>query len=602
MARGMKKGMFPFQLTGFLLVLSAAGWFSGRWTGYGYLVMALAILFLVTRLWFWFKRGRHGAKSHISRQERKQERSDGTMSRYDHMVTFSRTRMRLKWARELQPHRDDLGMGTFKAWLRNPITETQGWATIMYEPVDNYASKLGVSNLGWKFLQHNAHVLRISGPRSGKSEGLNHRIIEHRGPVIATSTRAELVHVTRELRYRVGMTYVFNVGGVGNLPSDLRWSILAGCKDMRVAMRRARDLYGPIQQNTERGAWDVKAVNVLGPLLYLAAHLGYGIQAVEAWSSPGSMDESRKMFFEHIQPNLMRIKDTAARLSLGGLETFYATNDRTRTSITSSLTPVLAWIKDENMNDLGNAKVGSFDVVRQILDANATVYILGGGEEADPSAPLMRALVAEIVYQARREAERRPGGRLTPALLLALDEVPLTCPGPIDKWVADMGGRGIVLDMVAQARSQLDDLWGQAGRSIIMAGCHVVLYGSGINDRGTIEDFSLLAGTRTEMRNSYDANGKLTSKAETEVPVVDPGKATSLREGDYIFFCRGRIDIIKTPRAKKRRDYLNLQKAKRKAAKAGQKEPMPKPFSDRAYLGQDEAENWYAEEQQEARK
>lgn len=556
MSNTMRRGMIPWRRFVVGLLIGLAAWLGMAlvpWWATA-LEMSLAFLFVVASPVYWWKRGRHGARSFVNRHERKQRRSDGTMSRWDHMMHFSATAMRIRWAREMQPDRD-LGEGSLLALLRHPFAEVRCWIVVFKEPVIGYSRKLGYSNLGWKYLPNNAHNIRVMGPRSGKSQGLMHTAVDHDGPCVMTSTRTEIVRVTSVLRERFGPVHIFDCTGQY---APMKWSVLSGCKDIRTADRRARDLMGPIIPNTDKGNWDSKAIDVLGPLMFLAAHKGFGMQAVEEWMSVGSVEDGKRLYFEYVKPEIERLPDTSARLALGGLQAFFATNDRTRTSISSSARPVLSWLKDPKMNAMGNSRGVDFDVELMLLNSSATVYVLGEGDQGGAGA-LMRAFVAEIVHVARRVAERSPGGRLDPALLLALDEVPLTCPGPINKWVADMGGRGIVMDMVVQQRGQLDEIWGKEGATSIMGGCHVVMFGAGCNDADVAKDLTLLSGTRVEERPNMDASKKITGYTTVEVPVVDPGKITTLQVGESLFLCRGRLDVIRTPQVQRRRDYRRLK-------------------------------------------
>jgi type IV secretion system protein VirD4 len=568
MSKGMKNGLYPWrsQLIGAALLAAAylgAG-FAPWWVTA--IEVTLGLVLLVGRTIYWIKRGRFGAKAHVARFERKQERSEGAMSRWDHMKNFSKTAMRVRHARLLQPGREELEGFT-------------GWLRIFWEPVTAYAWNPGHSNYGQKWMPLNSHITRVSAARSGKSQGLMHRIINHVGPVVATSTRSEVYTDTAMIRADMGPIYLFNAGQVGNHVSNLKWSVLSGCRDMNTAQRRARDLVGPLIPGTDRANWDGKAIDVLGPMMYLAAHKGLNMRAVRKLFSTAESDIKR--VWGQIQTWLDEVPH--GQYARGGLELFFSTNDRTRTSITSSLGPALAWLDNEATAVLGDSIGVEFDVEYQLLDTNATLYMLGGKDRG--VEPLMRALIAEIVYQSAKAAERQPGGRLSPTLLMALDELPLTCPGPVDKWVLDMGGRGVVMDLVVQQRAGLDEIWGVNGRDIILGNCLAVLFGAGCNTRAVAEDFAVMSGTRTELRNSYDADNKLTGSSEVEVTVLDPGKLMALETGESVFFTRGRIDVIKTKRAEK------MSRVKR--AKARFRSALPGQLDAESQQAQDDFEREY---------
>jgi type IV secretion system protein VirD4 len=580
MSQGMKKGLFPVRSLGLGMVLVAVGWIGKEFhLVYGLLAIVIGILFATGRIWYWVARGRHGAKASIARSERKQERSGGVQSRWEHMRDFSATSMRLRWARSLQPGRDDLD-------------GLRGLIQIFCEPVDEYATCIGTSNYGKKYVPHNSVTVRIAGARSGKSVGLADRILRHPGPVVATSTRTDLVDMTAELRTDKGPIYIFNAGEIGNINSTLKWSVLSGCKDMTTAKRRASDLIGPIQEGTDAANWQRKAVAVLAPLMYAAAHANLRMRDVASWIAAGEME--RPQVWARIKKILLE-RTPDGHFAVNQLHQHFNTNDRTLTSVTNSMTEALAWLTNPATAALGDA-VGSeeFDIERNLIDLDGTIYILG--KRGPGVGALTGALIAEIMEVARVVASRREGGRLSPALLMALDELALTCPGPVHDWVLDMGGFGITGDFCVQQRASLDEIWGVNGRSVILGNSLVVLFGAGCNQADVASDFSTMSGTRTETRRSYSyASGKkeLSGESEIEVSVVDPGKLMALTIGRAIWFTRGRVDEVQMMRADKRKDVKRIVKARRV------KNNLIRQHVDARlaeYEGREQAERWYAEE------
>jgi type IV secretory pathway TraG/TraD family ATPase VirD4 len=76
--------------------------------------------------------------------------------------------------------------------------------------------------------------------------------------------------------------------------------------------------------------------------------------------------------------------------------------------------------------------------------------------------PSLHGARTGIAREARRLAEERPGGRLDSPLSLLRDEAALICPVPLDRWSADMGGRGVSIIACFQSRAQLVDRYGEA--------------------------------------------------------------------------------------------------------------------------------------------
>ena len=82
-------------------------------------------------------------------------------------------------------------------------------------------------------------VLIMAAQRTGKSGVVADRILDHPGPVLATSTRADLYESTAGARALLGPVHVFNPQGVGGVSSSLAWDLLGPCKDLVMARRMA---------------------------------------------------------------------------------------------------------------------------------------------------------------------------------------------------------------------------------------------------------------------------------------------------------------------------------------------------------------------------
>ncbi len=83
------------------------------------------------------------------------------------------------------------------------------------------------------------HLLLMAPPRTFKTAFLADLILTYPGPVIATTTKADVFALTAAARTRHGRVDVFNPQGIGGVPSTFRWSPIAGCEDPATAIRRA---------------------------------------------------------------------------------------------------------------------------------------------------------------------------------------------------------------------------------------------------------------------------------------------------------------------------------------------------------------------------
>ena len=151
-------------------------------------------------------------------------------------------------------------------------------------PATAYAVRFGRAQYGRPaYGRMQDQVLMLAPPQSGKSGMLADRIIDHPGPVVCTSTRADLFTNTAGLRSRRGPVATFNPLGIGGIPSTFGWNIIDGCAAADTAIRRAQDLTGDYPTGDMKW-WQCKASAALAALLHAAGLLpGATILDVHAW-------------------------------------------------------------------------------------------------------------------------------------------------------------------------------------------------------------------------------------------------------------------------------------------------------------------------------
>ena len=71
------------------------------------------------------------------------------------------------------------------------------------------------------------HILVMAPPRTFKTAFLADVILRYRGPVIATTTKADLFKLTSTVRSMLGPVHVFNPQHIGGVPSTFCWSTIS---------------------------------------------------------------------------------------------------------------------------------------------------------------------------------------------------------------------------------------------------------------------------------------------------------------------------------------------------------------------------------------
>jgi len=396
-------------------------------------------------------------------------------------------------------------------------------------------------------------TLIFGGPRTGKTGWLAGRVLDAPGALLVTSTRTDLHDLCAPLRARRGPVFVFNAVGLGGLVSTITFDPLTGCTDPVTAAERATDMLGATSRGGggDREFWDAQARRVLAALLHAAALGGKQMRDVLGWVA----DPDRA---QREVPAALR-KSGEPAFEQDAMQ-FVSTNERTRTSITSTIMPALGWLTNSAASAAA-APGRPFDVA-ELLASRATVFLLGA--EETQAAPLVCALTGHIAREARRLAAREPGGRLDPPLTLALDEAALISPVPLQSWTADMGGRGVTILAAFQSRAQLLARWGAHDTATILNNTGAVMVFGGTRDRDDLQFWSTLAGERDEPITTTDLNGRVASRTVRKVAVLAPAQIANLPTGTVMVIRRGIPPVVgRVQMAWRRRDVRAVVFARR---------------------------------------
>jgi hypothetical protein len=359
----------------------------------------------------------------------------------------------------------------------------------MFSRVTDYAVRLGRAQYGRRCLARmEDQQLLIAPPRTGKSGALADRLLDHPGPAIVTSTRADLYHLTAGARSQRGPLYVFNPQHVGGLPSGFSWNLLDPCADLVMARRMAAWLTGAMSgadSNLGNLEWFTQAADTaLMAMLHAAAIGGYTVADVYAWCQ--------------LQGHEVPLRILAARsgndLLVAALRRVLE-NNRTAASIRESMSLSLAWATIPQMAAAATPRPGQGFDLAGFLAANGTLYLIAAGDEDSPVAPLFAAFTSWCTHEAGLIGSTAPAGRLDPPLWLGLDEVTQICPLALPVLLADTGGKGLAITAVCHSTSQLADRWGESGAKTVWACCTNKIILGGISDAGTLEEISQLCGT-----------------------------------------------------------------------------------------------------------
>jgi type IV secretion system protein VirD4 len=545
-----------------------AGWlgWSTRSSGFGWRLLLVGVVLVVVPIAVWLRRFRGSSQRSAARMHRRSRRNDGLASRWGVWRASGRWAMR-RQMKVLKPSTRQ--MWFWQRW-RVPTTEI---ATV-------------VARVGWQKIWSPCEDVteRVGGPRKGKSQELMGRILDAPGAVICASTRKDLYETTGPVRRRRGPVWVFNPSGLAGFDSSIVFDPLIGCEDTTTAGDRAEDMIAGAEgpgdgMSGDRVSWVMQARRVLAGLMHAAALGGASMADVLRWVS--APDEHKGEVQRYLRLSTVQsIRHDVAQ--------FIETNDRTRSSITSTIMPALGWLNNPTTATAGGQRStpgpqlvdgevrvterASFDVA-ELLATRGTVYMLGA--ESSQVAPLMCALTGHIARTARRLAAEMPGGRLDPPLTIAPDEAAIICPIPLDKWSADMGGANITIHVSVQSRAQLKARWGEHGAAAILNNAGTLLVFGGTKDDDDLALYSTLAGERDERVETRDKMGRLLSYTTHRVPVLPPAQIAQLAKGQVVIFRTGMAPALGTVEmAFKRRDVRTAAREDARIARRMQREPI----------------------------
>ena len=329
------------------------------------------------------------------------------------------------------------------------------------------------------------HVLVIAPPRTFKTAFLADVILRHPGPVIATTTKADVFALTAAVRSGYGDVHVFNPQRIGGAISTFSWSPIDGCQDPATAIRRADAFaYSVSQKGVEDATfWSAKASDYLRGYFHAAALAGQDLRAVARWVTGKTPDE----------PEQILLAAGAGEWALK-LAELRSEAHKTTATVRMVMSRGLSFMDDPALASSVLPGPASFRI-EDFLAGSGILYMIAEPVSEDaPVAPLFAALASEVHYLASQIGQASAGRRLDPPLLMGLDEVTQICPVPLPVWLSDSGGKGIQVVAVAHGEAQLAGRWGDFGRQVILDTCSVKAFLSGITDTTTLQAASTLCG------------------------------------------------------------------------------------------------------------
>jgi type IV secretion system protein VirD4 len=369
------------------------------------------------------------------------------------------------------------------------------------------------------------HALVAFGPpQSGKSAGLAvPALLEWDGPAVASSIKTDLLSATRARREALGPTFVFDPFGLSGGPAHT-WSPLRGAGTWDGALEAAWRLAcaGEVDGRGVEGGdfWAIAAEQRLAPLLFAAARSGAGVETLVRWTYGQGARELHQALAQATGEARDDVELADANAAYDAVRAFETQADRTRSSIEAT---AQALLRAYRFSRVARSARSCEITPDRLLDARATLYLIGDAKASKLLRPLFLALLTEIVDRAYERATLA-GGQLELPLLLCLDEAGNVAPLPNLAEIASTApSHNIQLVSIFHDLQQARARYGKQAETVVNAHRARMLL-PGVADLETLRYFAGLIGEEEirELTRTTGAGGTSRSVSSRRRPLSAP--------------------------------------------------------------------------------
>jgi type IV secretion system protein VirD4 len=377
----------------------------------------------------------------------------------------------------------------------------------------------------------NRHSLLVFGPTlSGKTSSfVIPTLLRWRGPVIATSSKVDMLLATLPARRQRGQVWLFDPFLAAGLPA-IHWSPLVGtgtwpgALDMAYWLTQAASVSHSVQ-NAE--FWETMARLLLAPLLYTAANQPTGTMGdVLAWANqPERADE----VLDALDTIAARDPaDPGPHLAQGALAGCTAADTRRRDSIYGTAQVLLDVYRYPAVAGMAaGCDIDRDQFLRGFDDHGTpidnTVFVYAPEHRQDQLRPLIEAFVSWLI-RGLEDRYALTGLPLDPPLLLMLDEAGNIAPlRQLGTYASSLASQGCQLVSVFQNLSQIRDRYGTQATTIVTNHLAKVLM-AGTTDVELLNLLTHLLGKREAIEESvtYTDDGSRSSHTTTREHELAP--------------------------------------------------------------------------------
>ncbi|EFH79654.1 type IV secretory system conjugative DNA transfer family protein [Ktedonobacter racemifer] len=254
------------------------------------------------------------------------------------------------------------------------------------------------------------------------------------------------------------------------------------------------------------------------------------------------------MSFEQIQALLKDSKNETAREMATSFLSNMEKNDKLVGSVLTDIanrffmlfSPEIAAATAENDIDFS-----------AMADRPIALYLSIPFDDAERLRPLSATFIMQMMRTWIRRADRNPWGQLPRAIGCYLDELANVGRIPhFESYISTLRSKRVGLLMAIQAFSQLEEVYGPAGKETIISNSRtkLLLPGAGLEEckyfsELTGETTAVAKGQSKNMRGMIFADSESFTKSETARPLMTPDEIRTMPEGS-ILMVSGRLPAV----------------------------------------------------------
>ena len=384
-------------------------------------------------------------------------------------------------------------------------------------------------------VRHDRTLGAFGAQGSGKTlDLLAPALLHHPGAALTTLTRLDDLLLTITARKNIGPVAVLDPFGIAPGQPELVFDPVAGCVDPMIAERRAKAFAaGTVTGAVAGGRNDSAArfyaqetAKVLQGFFHAAALTGRTLDHVLEWvAHPVVAEQPAEILRQH--PHAAQFWDGLLHGALTG------SPDTVGNTVTTVQQAMGLFFQPEIRRRCvpGPGRPGTD--LADLIRCHGTVYLLAREDPYASASPLMTAVAEHVLDTALSMATASRWGRLCPAFLACLDELPSTAPLPtLRVRMANERPLGITFLYATQTWRQLVVCYGEdEARSLVGLTHNLVIWGGGKDIAFYKEISDLIGSTRVARQSVNDGPGGVSvSRSGEDTPTLRPEQLRQIPE------------------------------------------------------------------------